>query len=96
MQPSALAYVPSLTGIHRGRASGGGGRWGEAGRSGKGPEAARDRRQQHSGSTADAAVVAGGALPKYAAPPPDPGPSGETGVAAAGAAAAAVEGGTSV
>ena len=40
VQPSALAYVPSLTGIHKGRRAGGGGRWGGAGRSGKGPEAA--------------------------------------------------------
>ena len=49
---------------------------------------ARDRRQ-HPGPMADAAVAAGGALPKYAAPPPDPGQSGETGPAAAAAAAAA-------
>ena len=54
---------------------------------------ARDRRQ-HPGPMADAAVAAGGALPKYAALPPDPGQSGEMApaAAAAAAAAAAVEG----
>ena len=86
VHPSALAKVPSLTGIHRGRPAGGGGRWGGAGRSGKGPEAAEPAVGVLEGTAPWSGAAAAA---KSGAPPVAPAPSGDEGAAGAAAAAAA-------